>query len=146
MAYSTQTDIEAAAGGAQALIELCDLDGTGAGLNAAVLATAQADADAFIDSYVAKQRSVPLSPVPPVIKRMSAEETVYLLRMRRVMLSDFEQQRHEANIDWLKGVARGMYTLGVDPQPAKSALVSPAVVTVEDADAEITACNMRGFW
>jgi phage gp36-like protein len=147
MAYCSQADVEIAAGGARALVELCDLDGARSGtVNATVLAAAIADADALIDSYVAKQRAVPLNPVPAVVRRVSAEETVHALRCRRQIVGEYEDQRHENNVRWLEGVAKGMITLGVDPQPAKSALVAPAVVTVDDSEREITAFNTRGIW
>jgi phage gp36-like protein len=149
MAYTTQAACENAAGGALVLIDLCDLDGNAPGVvNAAVLAQAIADTDGWIDSFVAKQRAVPLNPVPVAIARLSAQETVYRLRSNkpRAPIGDVEQRRHEENLDWLKRVARGEYTLGVDPQPVKSALVSPAVVTVDDDTTESTATNLRGLW
>lgn len=149
MAYSDQTTCENAAGGAQVLIELCDQDGTATGeVNTAVLAQAIAETDGWIDSFVAKQRAVPLSPVPAVIARIAAQETVYRLRTNkpRAPLTERDEQRHQENLTHLRDIAKGVVTLGVDPQPAKSELVSPAVVLVDDADAEITACNTRGFW
>ena len=148
MAYSTLDDVMIAAGGARALAELTDIDGTRSGeVDADVLASAIADADALIDTYIGRNRAVPLSePVPQIIRRLSADETVYLLRMRRQMVGDFEQTRHENNLRWLEGAARGFLTLGVDPQPAKSSLVAPAVQDVGEDDAEITAENLKGVW
>jgi phage gp36-like protein len=148
MAYADQDDVERAAGGAQALADLTDLDGTRSGeVDTDVLEAAQQDADAEIDSYIGRNRKVPLaSPVPPVIRRVSAEEVVYLLRMRRRMLGEFEQTRHENNLRWLEGAAKGFLTLGVDPQSEKSSLVSPAVILVGDYDREITAETLKGVW
>lgn len=149
MAYTDQTAVASAAGGLSVLVDLTDQDGTGAGqVNAAVLAKAIADVGGMIDSYVAKQRAVPLNPVPAVVALKAAQEVVFLLRSQkpRAPIGELELSRHEENIKWLEGVARGSITLGVDPQPAKSALVSPAVVTVDDAIAEITAKNTVGFW
>jgi len=156
VAYSTETDVAIAAGGHEPLVELCDLaneadKSDGAPLPTPwpasallVLAEAIADADALINSYVAKQRAVPLVPVPPVIRRMSAEEAVFLLRSRKQIVSEYEQAKHEANVRWLEGLSRGTTTLGVDPQPAKSALVAPVVV--ERTNAEVTARSLRGLW
>lgn len=148
MAYSSQADVEIAAGGARALAELTDLDGTRSGeVNDDVLAAAIADADAMIDTYVGRNRAVPLvAPIPQIVKRLSADEVVYLLRMRRQMVGDFEQARHENNLRWLEGVARGFLTLGVDPQPKKSSLVAPAVIEVGEGDREITAESLKGVW
>ncbi len=149
MAYTTQAACEIAAGGLANLVDLCDQDGTGSGaLNEAVLTEAITATDGWIDSYVAKQRAVPLSPVPDAVARLAAQEAVYRLKANkpRPPIGPVEQQRHDENLKWLEGIASGRVTLGVDPQPAKSALVSPAVVLVDDADAEITACNTKGFW
>ncbi len=148
MAYSTQSDLVTEAGGMQALVELCDLERTRSGqLDTAVMAQAIAEADALIDSYVAKQRAVPLAaPVPAVIRRISKQEAVYGLRSNTRFTGERDETKHENNLRWLEGVAKGHITLGVDPQPAKSALVCPAVVLVDDEDAEITATNTEGFW
>lgn len=150
MAYSDVTTVRRAAGGAQVLVDLCDQDNSGSDvLDTAVLNAAIADTDALIDSYVAKQRAVPLNPVPAAVARLAAEETVYRLRSQkpRAPIGEIEQQRHQENLDWLDGVAKGRITLGVDPQPAKSALVSPGVVLRDDDDdAEITASSLEGIW
>lgn len=151
MAYTDKTACEKASGGAQNLIELCDLDGNAPGtLDQAVLDQAIADASGWIDAFVAKQRAVPLNPVPPFIARIAAQETVYRLRSNkpRAPIGEREEQRHQENLQLLRDVAKGTITLGVDPQPAKSALVSPAVVSREDSpeDFEITACKTKGFW
>lgn len=149
MAYTDQAGVVSAAGGISVLIDLTDQDGTGAGqVDAAVLAKAIVDVGGMIDSYVAKQRAVPLNPVPAVIALKAAQEVVFLLRSQkpRAPIGELELSRHEENIKWLEGVARGTITLGVDPQPAKSSLVTSDIVTVSDADTEITACNTRGFW
>lgn len=148
MAYSSQSDLEIAAGGVERLAELTDLDGTGTGeVNALVLDAAIADADAMIDTYVGRNRAVPLpAPVPRTIVRMSADEAIYLLRMRRSMVGDFERERHENNIRWLEGYAKGFLTLGVEPNPEKASLVRPGVIEVAD-DARIdTAAKLKGLW
>jgi phage gp36-like protein len=148
VAYASQEDVERVAGGAQALADLTDLDGTGSGeVDPDVLAAALADADAEINSYVGRNRKVPLAePYPPRVKRVAAEEAVHLLRLRRRMVGDADQQQHEDNLRWLEGVAKGFLTLGVEPQGEKSSLVSPAVVLVGEDDREITAENLKGIW
>lgn len=148
MAYCIQADVENEAGGAQALVELCDLARTRSGvLETAVLDAAIADADAWINGYVAKKRAVPLAaPVPAVIKRISQQEAVYILRGNTRFTGERDREKHDENHATLRDIARGISTLGVDPQPAKSALVSPAVVLVDDDDNEITATNTEGIW
>lgn len=145
MAYSTQDDVQRAAGGEKILVQLSDLEDTGA-VDTATVAAAIAKADAWIDSYVAKKRAVPLSPVPTMVNTISAEEAVYRLRSQRQFMTERDQRAHDQNEKWLDGVARGLVTLGVDPQPAESALNDPDVVVPLDADVEITRCNTRGMW
>lgn len=148
MAYSTQADLENAAGGAERLAELTDLDGSGTGeVNVVALDAAIADADAWIDTFVGRNRAVPLqAPVPRMIARVSAEETLFLLRQRKQMVGDFERERHADNLSWLEGVAKGALTLGVEPTPPKSSLVRPAVVEVSDEAREDTRAALKGLW
>lgn len=147
VAYCTQQDVEFAAGGRANLNDLCDLArSTTDPLPAEALqaiAQAIADADALINSYLGKVRAVPLSQVPPVVRRVAAEEAVFVLRSRRQFGAE-DLAKHEANVRWLEQVARGLVTLGVDPQPAASALVMPTVV--ERTDRESTAARLRGLW
>jgi len=145
MAYCIEAQVQVEAGGARALDQLTDQGGSG-NRDTAVLDQAIADADALINSYVAKQRAVPLSPVPDVIRKSSQEIAVYLLRAQKRMVTELEQATHDSRMRWLEQVAKGYVTLGVDPQPAKSALVSPAVVLCDDAETELTAENTKGAW
>jgi phage gp36-like protein len=148
VAYSTQADLENAAGGADRLAELTDLDGSGSGeVDEEVLASAIADADALIDTYVGRNRAVPLqAPIPRMITRVSADEAVFVLRLRRQMVGDFERERHADNLGWLEQVAKGFVTLGVEPAPLKSSLVRPAVVEVADDGREDTRAALKGLW
>jgi phage gp36-like protein len=142
MAYCIQADIEKAIG-AEELVQLTDHAGAGV-VDAAVLAAAIASADAWINGYIAKQRAVPLDPVPELIKRYSVQETVYLLKGENT--TEREELQHTNRENYLRDIAMGKVTLGVDPQPAKSALVAPAVVTVGEGDREITAESLKGLW
>jgi phage gp36-like protein len=149
MAYCTQQEVESvAAAGGESLTQLCDLAGSGQMDTAAlaVLSAAIAAADAWIDGYVAKKRAVPLNPVPVLIKRCSQAETLYQLKCDRGLNVQRDDELHMARESYLRDIASGRHTLGVDPQPAKSALVSPAVVTPDDASTEITAKNLEGLW
>ena len=148
MAYCTQADVETAAGGLLNLVDITNLPAAPGQpisnqVNVDVLTGAIVDADALIDSFVAMKRAVPLLPVPKLIRRISAEETVYLLRSRR-SFSDIDQVKHDANVKWLVGFSRGENTLGVEPVPAKSSQVSPAVVLIGDLSFE--GDRFKGLW
>lgn len=150
MAYSVQADLErVASAGGDSLVQLCDLEGCGQMDASAVLvmSSAIAAADAWINGYVAKQRSVPLSPVPPLIARYSAAESVYLLKVDRGSNVDRDNAAHMERENFLRDIASGRATLGVDPQPTKSALVSPGVLLRDDDEsAEITSESTKGIW
>lgn len=120
MAYCTQTDVQNAAGGAERLRALVDWDGDTA-VDAEPIAQAIADADAWINSYVARKRAVPLSPAPDIVRLTSAREAVYLLKQARGMaVTEDDKTNHEERERWLEGVAAGKISLGVDPSPAPS--------------------------
>jgi phage gp36-like protein len=144
MAYCTQSDLEGASS-EQELIDLTDRTSSGQ-VDSARVAQAIADADAWINIFVAKQRAVPLSPVPGIIQRYSVQQALYLLRQDRNAVTDRDEQAMVLRREDLSAIAGGKVTLGVDPQPAKSALVRPAVVAVGDGDRELTACSTKGIW
>jgi len=144
VAYCTSTDLETAMGPTE-LTRVSDVQKIG-NRDAAVITDAIADADAWIDSFVAKQRAVPLATVPRVIKRISVQESIFILKGRRQGATDRERDQHDENERWLEMLAAGKVTLGVDPQPAASALVAPDVVLVEEDDRESTAESLEGFW
>ena len=118
MAYCTQTDI---------LTQLSELDlaqltsENDSIIDSMVVDAAIADADAEIDGYVAARYSVPLSPVPPIIKKYSKTIAMYNLHSRRASrlggIADAVKADYENAIDFLKNVAKGLVKLGVDPPP-----------------------------
>ncbi|MFO1038148.1 MAG: phage protein Gp36 family protein [Geminicoccaceae bacterium] len=77
MSYATQADMEAAFGKGQ-LRELADRDGDGVA-DAAVVAKALADADAWIDSYLVGRYTLPLAVTPPLLNRLAGFLGFYLL-------------------------------------------------------------------
>lgn len=83
MAYTTQEDLEHAAGGAEKLVELADRDNDGI-IDAAYLARAQAAADGWCDSHLRKFSPADLAALraapTDTIRRLAAEETIYVLR------------------------------------------------------------------
>ena len=143
MAYCTRADVRRVAGGEDKLIALSDLNADGA-IDNAVVRDAIDAAEEWINSYVAKKRAVPLSPVPDIIKRTCAEEAVYRLRLGRDSLTDDDRIRHEERRDWLEGVAAGRITLGVDPPLPKATTVMPAVGAREGENV-VTRESLKGF-
>lgn len=81
-------------------------------IDATVLGKALADADAKINGYVSTRYSLPLSPVPADLERIACDIARYFLYEDRV--TDQVKQRYDDAIAWLKDVARGTVSIGVD--------------------------------
>jgi len=142
MAYCTQTDIEEQTSQAE-LIELTDDAGAGA-VDATAVARAVADADAEIDSYCGSRYTLPFSPVPVMIRKLSVDIAVYNLFSRRAILkiSDERQKRYDNAVRFLRDVARGLISLGADaPTPVNTS----DTASIAGNDRLFTREKMSGF-
>ena len=119
MAYIVQADLLAQLSNAQ-LIQLTDDAKTGS-VDTDKVDKAIADAEAEVNGYVATKHSVPLaSPIPDLIKKLAIDITIYNLYRRRQRTPEDVRTAYEDAVKKLEGIARGLITLGVDPQPAES--------------------------
>lgn len=135
MPYADQTQIQNAAGGADRLLELADLDHDGV-VDAAVITAVQAATDGWIDSYAALRYSVPIANPTDTLIQVAAEECVYRLRQRKGMVPEGEAERHKEREQWLVHLSKGLVRPS-DPAPAKSdAVRSAAVVNNRDESRE----------
>lgn len=73
------------------------------------LAQTIADADALIDSYVSAQYSIPIDPVPQIIRYMSCDITRFMLWDDNA--PDEVRARYDDAIARLKDIAKGMMKL-----------------------------------
>lgn len=114
MAYSTQTDIEEQVSQAE-LIELTDDTGAGT-VDISAAARAIADADAEIDGYCGARYTVPFSPAPAMIRKLSVDIAVYNLFSRRsnLKIPEDRQKRYDNAVRFLRDVSRGLISLGAD--------------------------------
>jgi len=76
-----------------------------------VVAEAITQADAEIDAYLGTRYALPLAPVPPQVKGLSVDMTVYHLYSRRSVAPSVRRQRYEAAVSFLKQVAAGNVVL-----------------------------------
>jgi phage gp36-like protein len=150
MAYSTQADLQTAVGGLENLVQLADLENAypgdgGAGISAAV-ADAIADADGIIDSYVGHRYAVPLSAPSRTIKTVSTNIAARILRANRYKGQPVQEDTDADKVDreWLVGVSKGLYSLGVEPTPAKASIVNDKA-GVRDTALIIGRERMKGF-
>jgi phage gp36-like protein len=118
MAYATQSDLTEQIAESE-LIELTDDAGAGV-VDASVVARAIADADAEIDAYCGRY-TLPFSPVPVMIRKVSVDLAIYNLFSRRLLLKvdDPRQKRYDNAIRFLRDVSKGAISLGSD-EPAES--------------------------
>ena len=146
MAYSTQDDVQMAAGGEKKLLELSDIETEGE-INAEVVAQAVADADAEIDSYARQRFSVPFNPVPAIVRQKSAEEAAFLLKQRRQgsFIDDRDLAARQTRLDWLRDLSRGLVTPGLAASPTKSEAVSASLVEPSSEASRGTRRALRGF-
>ncbi|NLT22607.1 MAG: DUF1320 domain-containing protein [Syntrophorhabdus sp.] len=101
-------------------------------------------ADAEIDGYCAVKYSVPLSPVPAVVNKLSVDLAIYYLYSRRTIPEKVEK-RYERAVARLKDVARGLLSLGVDPEPAASVAADSAQANKATSDRVFTRDSLKGF-
>jgi phage gp36-like protein len=143
MAYSTQADLEAKVP-AQLLVELTDDEQAGTA-HAARIARAIDDADAMINGSVRSHYAVPLSPVPPLIRKLSVDLALWELHCRRgphFDVPEWAKDQHKWALEQLKAIREGHLDLGVEPPPAPSEAV---VATTDGPERLFTADTMGGF-
>ncbi|WAC06583.1 MAG: DUF1320 domain-containing protein [Thermodesulfobacteriota bacterium] len=116
MAYCIEDDIKKQLP-ENKLIELTDDNGDGVA-DTGVVDKAIADADAEIDTYLSGRYTVPLSPVPPIINKVSVDISIWNLFSRRQVADEVAKERYRAAVDLLKLIAKGDVSLGIVPEPA----------------------------
>jgi phage gp36-like protein len=147
MAYTSITDLEMEAGGAQALTELTDWDGDG-DRDANVVEHAQAKADGWIDGYL-RNRYEPL-PIPnpsETLKRLAAEETIYWLKQarNRVGITEAEVMQRTDRERQLEQMRAG--TLRPDAATTVPSTAGRSkIIAAEDTDIAVSRENLKGQW
>jgi phage gp36-like protein len=119
MAYCTQDDIEMRIGEAD-LVALADYDGDGES-DEQVVQAAITNACALIDSYLSVRFSVPLSPVPDVLKARAVNLSVYFLRLGRDSATEDTRRQYDDDLVWLREAVQGQVSLGIEPGPPQGA-------------------------
>jgi len=97
--------------GEAAILALTDRDRSGA-IDDQVLNQALADADAKIDSYLGAVVTLPLEAVPEVLIPVACDIARYQLFGTKA--TEEARLRYKEALDWLKDVARGVASLGLD--------------------------------
>jgi phage gp36-like protein len=123
------------------LIQLTDDEDAGVvdidKVNAAIEA-----ADAEIDSYVGVKHSVPLSPVPVVVKDASVVLALYRLYGNRQGPDEDLVERRKEVIAWLRDVSKGTATLG---QNDPSGTPPSGRAQIESSERIFSRETLKGF-
>ena len=149
MPYCTEADVQAACGGAIKLAQLSDQDNAlGGAVNHDVVSAAIAEADAEMSSYIGHRISVTAiaSSVPDVVRLKAAAWAARVLRRFAFNGQPLEDDitREEIDRKWLDGVARGVYSLGVEPAPKAADVVKDAAAP-RDSSLRVSRDRLRGY-
>jgi phage gp36-like protein len=133
MAYASKSDLDIRFGTTE-ILQLADRDGSGV-VDTGVVEAALADADVEIDGYLAVLYTLPLTPVPELVKRLSCDIARYRLWKDRA--SEQVRKGYEDSIDTLKRIAAGtvrivIVSTGVEPDGKTTATPATRVSAFTD--------------
>jgi len=112
------------------LIALTDDEGGGMQVDSRVTA-AITKAESEIDAYLSIKYTVPLSPVPEVVKGFAVDIAICHLYSRRSTPPEVRKDRYNAAIAFLEKVAEGIVSLG-DAAPAPGSSTHGVNITSND--------------
>jgi phage gp36-like protein len=116
--YSTLDDIKKLIP-EEVVIQLTDDENLGV-TNQTRIAEAIASADGEIDSYCGSRYTVPFSPVPDIVRKMSVDIAIYNLYSRRVEeIPATRSDRYKNTIRQLTMIAEGKLTIESTAPPAQ---------------------------
>ncbi|HHL35496.1 MAG TPA: DUF1320 domain-containing protein [Desulfobulbaceae bacterium] len=120
MSYADQVDLEVWIDD-DVLIRLTDDGGLGV-VDSAVIDSVLEAASLEIDGYLGGRYTLPLSPEPPILKKLCVDIGGYLLHIRRdTAPGDYWEGQYENAIAFLTKIGTGKITLGAaDPQGSGS--------------------------
>ncbi|MCF8719215.1 gp436 family protein [Nitrospina gracilis] len=101
-----------------------------------------ADAEGTVDGYLATRYDTPLATVPNIIKTITVDVAVYRLHGRRQGPPEDVVKRYEDAIRYLRDIAKGVVTLGVDT-PAPDSTRNE--VNIKSDDRLFGRDQMKGF-
>lgn len=128
MTYATQQNMIDRFG-SQDLIELTDRAQLGV-IDATVLGQALADADAEINAYLTGRYTLPLASEPPVLVKFAADIAYY--QLFDACVPERVEARYGNAIKFLRSLANGQVSLGLDPENLPVADVGGVQVSAPD--------------
>lgn len=141
MSYATQADLENRFG-VEEVLQLTDPENTGS-VGAAVIAAALADAQAVVDGYLRSAGyPLPLVHVPVELVRITCDLVRYYLYENSA--TPAVKDRRDEAVSWLRDVATGKVSLGVDAQGVVTP-VATASVRSTSAGRVFNSSTLAGF-
>lgn len=141
--YCTLDDIKARAP-ERRLIELTDdaKPGPGGTVNEEIVGKAISESSALIDSMISGRYSLPLPSVPPVLRGICADLTIYSLYDRHLQTEDNPgmRKRYDNAMKLLRMIADGEVLLGVEQVAGSSSFSAKSMV--EGGPAQFTMKSM----
>lgn len=126
MTYATQQDLVDRFG-APELAELTDRAAESTGeIDDTMVTAALEEADAEINSYLAKQVATPINPVPAQVKRIAVDIARY--RLHRDNVPDGVRNAYKDAVAWLTRAAAGDVSLGDTAAPTEPATVGEPMI------------------
>ena len=139
--YATAADIQERYGEETYLLSFDRLsDGS---IDADAVTKALTAATSEINSYVGARYDLPLATVPDILVQYACDIAIYRGSDQAKTLTKEKRKRYEDARDWLKLVAAGKATLGLDEEPV-SVGGGPQLIT--DNDRTWTRGKTRGIW
>jgi phage gp36-like protein len=126
------------------LISLTDDSGAGVE-DDDVITRAIADADAEIDGYVGSRHSVPLSPVPAVIRKYSVDISIWNIYTRRTEATPEVKDRYDSAMKFLDRVSKGQISLGADDPEGSPPDSGKIEVSDDNPERIFNRDKMKGF-
>ena len=141
MGYCTLTDILGSIDEAD-VIAYTDDDASGL-VDTDNVQKAIAGADAFIDAYIAGRYSVPVNPVPDMLRDLAVDIAVYKICSRRSQTPEERRQKYEDAERFLSKVAAGKAIL---PGAAASSVgSSDNTVNITSSPKVFSRDSLKGF-
>lgn len=144
MSYASVTEFKAGIP-ARDLVALTDLEVDASGVvDDSRIQAALDDASAEIDSYIAKAVSVPLAPVPHILRVICRDLALHRLYVNIGHSMEARKSLRDDAIGFLKSVARGDASLGDGGDVAPS-ITSPGPAMTDGPERQITRDSLKGF-
>ncbi|TRD18343.1 gp436 family protein [Palleronia caenipelagi] len=142
MPYASVADLQAVIP-PRDLALLSDFEGGAEAADADRLARALDDASAEIDSFIARQVSLPLTDPPHILKVICRDLAMCRLYLNLGRLSETNEKLRDQAIGWLRDVSEGKISLGDDDTPATP--TSGGVAMSDGPERRFTRQSLRGY-